>query len=79
MQTLALASTDRPSPVDRSAATFLLGQNVRGQWVIKETHGRMEGVFVQRKDAIRFALDETGLPHAAVIATPDVVEMEALR
>jgi len=63
----------------RSDASFLLGRNARGKWVIKETHGRMEGVFLNRKDALRFAFDESGLADPSVIITERVVEMEALR
>ena len=28
---------------------FLLGQNARGLWVIRELHGKMEGLFANRK------------------------------
>jgi hypothetical protein len=39
---------------------FLLGQNGHGLWVVRELHGRMEGLFSDRKEAIRFALYESG-------------------
>jgi hypothetical protein len=58
---------------------FLLGQNAHGQWVIRELHGRMEGLFAHRKEAIRFALYESGSRHPSVIPINGALEMEALR
>ncbi|MBC7830732.1 MAG: hypothetical protein H7Y62_01790 [Hyphomicrobium sp.] len=58
---------------------FFLGQNSRGEWVIRELHGRMEGVFTARKEAIRFALYESGSRNPSVIAMNGPLEMEALR
>jgi hypothetical protein len=58
---------------------FLLGQNSHGQWIIRELHGRMEGLFRDRKEAIRFALYESGCSDPSVIAVDRPLEMEALR
>lgn len=58
---------------------FLLGQNSHGQWVIRELHGRMEGLFADRKEAIRFALYESGARYPSVISINRPLEMEALR
>lgn len=57
---------------------FLLGQNGHGQWVIREMHGRMEGIFTDRKEAIRFALYESGSSNPTVIPINGPLEMEAL-
>lgn len=57
---------------------FLLGQNGHGQWVIREMHGRMEGLFAARKEAIRFALYESGSSNPTVIPINGPLEMEAL-
>ena len=57
---------------------FLLGQNGQGQWVIREMHGRMEGLFADRKEAIRFALYESGCRNPAVIPINGPLEMQAL-
>lgn len=54
-----------PSAVRRRS--FTVAQNDRGQWVARETHGLIEGVFVTQRDAVRFALFETGSRSAAVI------------
>ena len=58
---------------------FLLGQNGHGQWVVRELHGRMEGLFTDRRAAIRFALYESGSTNPAVIPLNRPLEMEALR
>jgi hypothetical protein len=58
---------------------FLLGQNSRGQWVIKDLHGRMEGLFSARKEAIRFALYESGCRNPSVLPINGKLEMEALQ
>jgi hypothetical protein len=34
---------------------FLLGQNARGLWVIRESTGAKAGVFLSREGAMRFA------------------------
>jgi hypothetical protein len=57
---------------------FLLGQNGRGQWVIREMHGRMEGIFAERREAVRFAIDETGRENPTVIPINGQLDMEAL-
>ena len=46
--------------------SFVVAQNGRGQWVAREKSGLIEGVFFTQRDAIRFALFETG-DRAAVV------------
>jgi len=57
------SSTPTP-PLHRS---FVVLQNDRGQWVARERGGAIEGVFLSQREAIRFALFETGSRSAAVI------------
>lgn len=52
------------SPTERRS--FVVAQNKRGQWVVRESHGLIEGVFVTQRDAIRFALFESGSRGAVV-------------
>jgi len=47
--------------------SFVVAQNDRGQWVAREHGGLIEGVFHTQREAIRFALFETGSRSAAVI------------
>jgi hypothetical protein len=45
---------------------FLLGQNARGLWVIRDSTGAKSGVFVSREAAMRFARLESPEGHAVV-------------
>jgi hypothetical protein len=58
---------------------FLLGQNGQGQWVVRELHGLMEGLFADRKDAIRFMFDESGARTPSIIPINGPLEMDALQ
>lgn len=46
---------------------FVVTQNASGQWVAREQRGLIEGIFVSRRDAIRFALFETGCRASVII------------
>lgn len=47
--------------------TFDVTENADGLWVAHERHGLGEGVFRTRRDAVRFALFETGNPNSVVV------------
>lgn len=81
MSTLArrAATTPRWSdlPLTRASKSyFLLGQNARGLWVIRENTGRKAGVFMSRQAALRFARLESPDEHFAVVHVNDVVEFD---
>lgn len=62
----------RPAP-DGASHLFLVGRSKGGFWVARDLDGRSEGVFRDRKEAIRYALLEGG--HAnAVLLSPSAVE-----
>lgn len=46
------------APIERWR--FTITQDERGLWVAREKHGLIEGVFVDQRAAIRFALYECG-------------------
>jgi hypothetical protein len=48
-----LSSSSKSSP-------FLIGQNGRGNWVVQDPRGLRGGIFVDRAEAIRFAMFENG-------------------
>lgn len=61
-------------PVPESAShLFLVGQSKGGFWVARDLEGRSEGIFRDKKEAIRFALFEGGHPNA-VMLSPNAVE-----
>jgi hypothetical protein len=47
---------------------FAVTQNSQGYWIVRESHGLVEGVFVNQRNAIRFALFEAGQGSASVVA-----------
>jgi hypothetical protein len=55
---------------------FVLGQNARGQWVIRENTGKKAGVFTSRAAALRFARLESADGHFAVVHVNDEVEFD---
>lgn len=61
---------NRPLPftqvIDRHR-TFEVTENAAGLWVAQERHGLGEGVFRTQRDAVRFALFETGNPNSVVV------------
>jgi hypothetical protein len=59
--------------LDTTSHLFLVGRSTAGFWVARDLEGRSEGVFRDKKDAVRFALFEGG--HAnAVMLSPNAVE-----
>jgi hypothetical protein len=61
-----------------SASTpyFVLGQNARGLWVIRESTGKKAGVFQSRKAALRFARLESPDQQFTVVHVPDGLEFD---
>ena len=46
---------------------FEVTENSRGLWIARECHGLVEGVFRTRRDAVQFALFESGNPKSVVV------------
>lgn len=62
----------QPSPA-AGGHLFLVGRSQAGSWVARDLEGLSEGIFRDKKDAVRFALCEGG--HAnAVMLSPNPVE-----
>jgi len=55
------------TPVIDHHRLFVVSQNPRGQWVAREGTGLIGGVFRSRRDAVRFALFETGSPESVFV------------
>ena len=64
-----------PSP---SQVVFLVGRNSRGHWVAQDRNGLYGGLFVSRAAAVSYAMFENGHNPAAVISTPDIIELQIL-
>jgi hypothetical protein len=64
-------------PLTRASKSyFLLGQNARGMWVIRENSGKKSGIFVSREAALRFARLESPDEHFAVVYVNDGLEFD---
>ena len=59
--------------------TFIVRCNRRGRWTARDLDGLIEGVFIDKKTAIRFALFEVGGRRSAVIIIPDIETEEGAR
>ena len=55
---------------------FLLGQDLAGSWVIRETTGRKAGLFRSREAAIKFARDESTGGNFTILYQPAGLELE---
>jgi hypothetical protein len=58
------------------AVSFLLGQNARGLWVIRERTGSKAGLFLSREAALRFARRESRLKDYSVVHVNDGLEFD---
>ena len=68
-------STNRSSPSN----FFYIGRNSRGAWVVQNQSGLRGGLFIDRAEALRFALFENGRRPQAVLMVPGVLELDLSR
>jgi hypothetical protein len=55
---------------------FLIGKDSRGNWVVQDERGLCGGLFVDRTEALKFAMFENGNHPQAVIMVPGVFELD---
>ena len=60
-------------PLSRSSL-FFIGTDSRGNWVVRDQAGLCGGLFVNRSEALRFAMLENGRRPRAVIMFPGILE-----
>jgi hypothetical protein len=58
---------------------FMVGQDRRGNWVVKDQKGICGGLFVNRDAALRFVRAENGYRPQAVVMVSEVLELEINR
>jgi hypothetical protein len=66
-------STPFPRQPETAGHLFLVGRWREGFWVARDLEGSAEGIFRDKKEAIRFAMSEGGHPNA-VMLSPNAVE-----
>jgi hypothetical protein len=70
----------RAEPYSSSRSSLLLiGQNSGGNWVVQDPRGLRGGIFVDRTEALRFAMFENGNQPQAVIMVAGVFELDMSR
>jgi hypothetical protein len=65
-------------PSCRSAAFSLvfIGQNNKGDWIAQEQNGRYGGLFVNRAQAIKYALAENGHHPETIVELSRKIELD---
>src|SRR5450631_3370631 len=64
-------------PSCSSASTIVfVGKNSRGQWVAQEQNGLYGGLFVNRAQAVKYALFENGHHPETIIELPRELELD---
>ena len=66
-------------PSRRRPPLFMVGQDGRGNWVVQDQQGICGGLFINRAEALRFAMFENGNRPQAVIMVPGVLELDVNR
>jgi hypothetical protein len=55
---------------------FFIGRDGCGNWVVQDEHHLRGGLFVDRTEALRFALFENGRKPQAVVMVPGIFELD---
>ena len=63
-------------PPSADGSTFLVGRNSRGNWVVRDCRGLRGGLFVDRAQALKFAMFENGYRPQAVMMVPGILELD---
>ncbi len=72
-----MAQSEPPSLRSSSPSRlFRIGKDSHGHWVVQDQQGLCGGLFVNRAEALKFAMFENGNRPQAVIMVPDVLELD---
>ncbi len=55
---------------------FLIGKDSHGNWVAQDQGGLRGGLFVDRAEAVKFALFENGRQAQSVVMVPGIFELD---
>jgi hypothetical protein len=65
-----------PPSCESSAALVFIGRNSSGQWVAQEQNGLFGGLFVDRAQAIKYALFENGHHPETIVELSRAIELD---
>jgi hypothetical protein len=72
-----MGQAEPPSSRSRSTSPlFLIGRDSHGNWVVQDQQRRCGGLFINRTEALKFALFENGHRPQAVVMVPGVFELD---
>jgi hypothetical protein len=63
-------------PPSSRSALFFIGKDSRGNWVVQDHQHLRGGLFIDRAEALRFAMFENGCPPQAIVMVPGVFELD---
>jgi hypothetical protein len=72
----AMDDKGEPPSTARAKSLFRIGRNSRGNWVVQDQTGLCGGLFVNRVEAVKFAMFENGNRPQAVIMVPGILELD---
>jgi hypothetical protein len=75
----AMDDKGEPPSSSRAKVLFRVGKNSRGNWVVQDQSGLCGGMFVNRTEAVKFAMFENGYRPQAVIMVPGTLELDMSR
>jgi len=67
-----MGQKEPPSP---HASLYMIGRDREGHWVVQDQSGLHGGLFVNRAQALKFALFENGHRPQAVVMVPGLLEL----
>jgi hypothetical protein len=63
-------------PPSCTTSLVIIGRNSRGNWVAQEQNGLFGGLFVNRAQAVKYALFENGHHPETIVLTANVIELD---
>jgi hypothetical protein len=64
-----------PPSCSSASTVVFIGKNSRGNWVAQEQNGLYGGLFVNRAQAVKYALFENGHHPETIVELPRVIEL----
>jgi hypothetical protein len=64
------------TPAPSVSRLFRIGKDSHGRWVAQDQEGLCGGLFIDRAEAVRFAMFENGHCPQAVIMVPGILELD---
>jgi hypothetical protein len=74
---MAMIQEKQPEPLSwLRPPLFMMGQDLRGNWVVQEQGSARGGLFIDREAALRFIRAETGYVPQAIVMVSGIFELD---